>query len=72
MKIYPNPSQGEFKIWLPNSLKGANIQLFNLLGQEHTLVHSGDIIQVQNIVQGTYFLKVSKGGKVLTSKVVIY
>ena len=72
IKVYPNPSQGEFKILLPDYLKGADIQLFNLLGQQHTLIHTGDKMQAQNITQGTYFLKVSKGEKVLTSKVVVY
>jgi Secretion system C-terminal sorting domain len=72
VKVYPNPSRGEFNIILPNALKGADIQLFNLLGQEHTLIHTGDILQAQNIMQGTYFLRVSKGEKVITSKVVVY
>ncbi len=72
VKIYPNPNQGEFKIMLPNRLKGADIQLFNLLGQEYTLIHTGDKMQAQGVKQGTYFLKISKGEKILTSKIVIY
>ena len=72
VKVYPNPSQGEFNITLPNTLKGAEIQLFNLLGQERTLIQTGDKLQAQNIMQGTYFLKVSKGEKVFTSKIVVY
>jgi hypothetical protein len=72
VKVYPNPSQGEFNITLSNTFKGAEIQLFNLLGQEHTLIQTGDKMQAQNIPQGTYFLKVSKGEKVHTSKVVVY
>ncbi len=70
--IYPNPSQGEFNIILPNTLKGAGIQLFNLMGQERTLIQTSDKLQAQNIMQGTYFLKISKGEKVLTSKIVVY
>ena len=72
VKIYPNPSQGEFNITLSNTLKGADIQLFNILGQEQTLIHTRDKMYAQNITQGTYFLRVSKGEKVITSKVVVY
>ncbi len=72
VKIFPNPSQGEFNITLSNTFKGADIQLFNLLGQEHILIHTGDKMQAQNITRGTYFLKVIKGERVFTSKVVVY
>ena len=72
VKVYPNPSNGTFMILLSNHLKDADIQLFNILGQEHLLIHTGDVMQAKDVTQGTYFLKVSKGEKVLTSKVVVY
>ena len=72
VKIYPNPSHGEFNITLPNTLKDADIQLFNLMGQRHILIQKGDKMQAPNIMQGTYFLKISKGEKVISSKIVIY
>ena len=72
VKVYPNPSNGTFMILLSNHLKGADIQLFNILGQEYSLIHTGDVMQAKDVTQGTYFLKVSKGEKVLTSKVVVY
>lgn len=72
VKVYPNPSNGEFKILLPNKLKGADIQLFNVLGQAQNLTLSDDKLRAEGIRQGTYFLKVSKGEKVVNTKVVVY
>jgi hypothetical protein len=71
VQVYPNPSNGNFKIVLPKSLKGANIQLLDSFGRERSLIHTGEQIQADGLVQGIYFLKISKNGKVVTSKVVI-
>jgi Secretion system C-terminal sorting domain len=71
VKIYPNPSRGEFKIMLPKTLQNADIQIFDILGCERTLLHTGEQAQANGLVQGTYFLRVSKGDKSITNKIVI-
>jgi hypothetical protein len=71
VKVYPNPSRGEFKIVLPKTLQNADIQLFDLLGRERTLIRIGEQAQADGLVQGMYFLRVSKGEKTVTSKLVI-
>jgi Secretion system C-terminal sorting domain len=71
VQVYPNPSNGNFKIVLPKSLKGADIQLLDSFGRERSLIHTGEQAQADGLGQGLYFLKISKNGKVVTSKVVI-
>lgn len=71
VQIYPNPNGGEFKIILPKSLKSADIQLFDLLGREQTLIHTGEQAQANGLVQGVYFLRVNKGEKSVVNKIVI-
>ena len=71
VQIYPNPSRGEFKIILPKTLQNADIQLFDMMGRERKLVHTGEQAQADGLVQGTYFLRVSKGEKSVVNKIVI-
>jgi Secretion system C-terminal sorting domain len=71
VQVYPNPSKGEFKIILPKSLKSADIQLFDAFGRERTLMYVGEQAQAEGLVQGVYFLRVQKGEKSVTSKLII-
>jgi Secretion system C-terminal sorting domain len=71
VQIYPNPNKGEFKIILPKSLKSADIQLFDSYGRERILTHTGEQAQAEGLVIGAYFLRVSKEGKTVTSKLII-
>jgi Secretion system C-terminal sorting domain len=71
VQVYPNPSKGEFKIILPKSLKSADIQLFDASGRERTLMYVGEQAQAEGLVQGAYFLRVQKGEKMVTSKLII-
>ena len=71
VKIYPNPSKGEFKIILPKSLKSAEIQLFDTFGRERSLVFVGEQAQAEGLGQGVYFVRVQKGEKSVTSKILI-
>lgn len=72
ISVYPNPVDNLLKIKLVGD-KEANIQLFNLVGQQ---VYNGKAvnnaeINVSNMKAGVYMLKVSQNGKVYTSKVVV-
>ncbi len=71
VKIYPNPSKGEFKIILPKSLKSAEIQLFDTFGRERLLTYVGEQAQAEGLGQGVYFVRVQKGEKAVTSKILI-
>ena len=71
VQLYPNPNRGEFKIILPKILQNADIQLFDILGRERTLVRTGDQAQADGLVQGTYFLRVNKGERSVVNKIVI-
>ena len=71
IQIYPNPNQGKFKIVLPKTLQNADIQLFDVLGRERKLIHTGEQAQADGLVQGVYFLRVNKGEKSVVNKIVI-
>ncbi len=70
VQVYPNPSKGEFKIILPKSLKSAEIQLFDTFGRQRLLTYTGEQAQA-NVTQGVYFLRIQKGEKAVTSKLII-
>jgi Secretion system C-terminal sorting domain len=71
IRIYPNPSRGAFNVVLPKSLQNAEIQLFDILSRERTLTYIGDQVQADGLVRGTYFLRVTKGEKSITNKIVV-
>ena len=71
VKVYPNPSKGEFKIILPKFLKSAEIQLFGTFGRKRLLSYTGEQAQADGLTQGVYFLRVQKGEKSVTSKIII-
>lgn len=72
MTVYPNPATNNFTVNLGNDEK-ANIQLFNIVGQQ---VYSENItgsaqVSVANLHSGVYMLKVNQNGKSYTTKVVV-
>ena len=78
IRIYPNPSEGNFNIQLLNS-SGENVklQLYDLKGRiiySETLMESGEInrpIAINNLSTGVYLLKVFQGNKETTKKIII-
>ena len=70
--VYPNPATNNFTVNLGNDEK-ANIQLFNIVGQQ---VYSETItgtaqVNVANLNSGVYMLKINQNGKVYTTKVIV-
>ncbi len=56
--VYPNPSNGDFKVVVPNGLQAIGFDVFDLQGK---LVHSQDatdIVAFSSIPAGTYLLEV--------------
>ena len=70
--VCPNPATSSFRVNLVGSEK-ANIQLFNLVGQQVYSDVATDIatVNVSNLKAGVYMLKVSQNNKVYTSKVIV-
>lgn len=74
IQAYPNPTNGKLFIDLHETIDG-NLTLTNVLGQN---VYSSEItgnngsirkIDISNLPQGIYFLRIESGGQVLTKKV---
>ena len=70
--VYPNPATNNFTVNLGNDEK-ANIQLFNIVGQQvysETITGSAQV-NVANLRSGVYMLKINQNGKSYTTKVVV-
>jgi len=81
MKLYPNPSSGEFRIEISMEEKGTlTAKLFDMTGKmvqdlsdevkEGSMMYSGDI-RLEDLSSGIYFLRVESRGKSATKKVII-
>lgn len=73
ISIYPNPATENFVVNLADN-SNAQIQLFNLVGQvvvEQNVNAQTATINVSNLNDGIYMLKVMQNGQVYTSKVVV-
>lgn len=69
--IYPNPNAGALNI---NKVKGANIQIINQLGQVvYTMNNAENVnrIDISNLPNGTYFIKIILDKEVSTKKIVL-
>jgi Secretion system C-terminal sorting domain len=72
ISVYPNPSNGSFKIDLPNDLKNAPIQLFDNLGVEYNLTQDDEgKYWVKNLPQGKYLLRISRQEKSVGKHLVV-
>jgi len=72
-KVFPNPNNGEFQIRIPNSDEAFDIEIYNILGQKVYIegdINNNDYININNLSNGIYVLKIiSKQGE--TSKKII-
>jgi len=58
--IYPNPSNTEINLMLPESVKKASVQIFNILGKEiYSSAEYNSPINISNWANGIYLIKVS-------------
>lgn len=71
VKIYPNPSYGNFTVVLPNTLKNAELQLFDSIGRSYPLTFNDNQIHTEMLSRGMYFLKIIQGNRTITRKVMI-
>lgn len=69
VKIYPNPTNGVLNI---KAVAGANIEVFNMLGKCVRHIDNAEMyhtVDISNLAEGTYFVRVQSDDKVLTRKV---
>jgi hypothetical protein len=72
IKVYPNPSNGQFSVTLPESLVGANLELFDGLGKKIDGMVNHETIHTSNsLPAGTYVLKITKNEKITSMKVIV-
>lgn len=71
VKLYPNPSDGHFRI-AGNTIPEA-IEVYNMMGEKvYTLVNSGSAqIDLSHLAEGSYMIKIKTGEKVQNGKIVI-
>ena len=71
--IYPNPVKDVLHVILPQRYEWANVQIFNLLGNEiltNELVHTDLInLNTSSLSSGTYLLKIQTPETVITQKI---
>lgn len=75
IKVYPNPTKGEIRIEIPsieNDL-GGTIEIVDLKGQmvfRQNNITASNLINITNIVDGFYFLRLKVEGNILEWKIV--
>lgn len=74
-KILPNPSNGQFKLLLPQFGNGSFVNIYNVQGQivkEIDSSNSGLIhVDMSNAMSGVYFIEVNTGYKSTVKRIVI-
>ena len=75
VKIYPNPTKGLVNIEFKTSKEYYNVSLTNGIGQqirhEKIKAQSSNILDLQGLVSGYYFVKIEDGENTATEKILI-
>ena len=72
--VFPNPSKGNFTVKLPDASSPATVSVSDVYGKEvfsGNLTKSETAISLDNVANGTYFIKVAQWGNVYREKVVV-
>lgn len=72
IKLYPNPSNGNFKIVLPNDLNNSTVSVFDIAGKEIylTVVNEETTINI-NAARGNYFVKIQHEKNTFNKRIVV-
>lgn len=71
LSIYPNPSQGNITITLPDPTMDFKITIYDVQGRILKTTQNESSIQLSNAQKGLYFLKYETGDKIITQKFII-
>lgn len=71
LKIYPNPSNGDFSIQVSEDFIGSKATIYNLLGQKIQEFMVNQKIEHQNLNKGMYLIELTKNNKKKTKKLMI-
>jgi hypothetical protein len=77
IKVIPNPSAGLFSCYFSGSLAGADIRVFDALGQvvyqniDYQGLSNGFQLDLSHFGGGLYFLQINVKGKVITKRLVL-
>jgi hypothetical protein len=66
VSIYPNPTTGMLNI---TNADDATVTVFNMLGQEVMNAYNVKTINMNNMANGSYFVKVQTQNNVITKKI---
>ena len=77
IKVYPNPSNGNFYIRLSAGASKVNVNILNIIGQsvyskDYTTNFSNEIkVEVGHLPKGVYIVKTDDGKQQQTNKIII-
>ena len=71
--VYPNPANEQVTVNLGNPMPNSSIQIINVLGQlqkEQLINSNNEIIEVHDLVSGTYNLLIKTDGNIVSRKLI--
>ncbi|POY38229.1 hypothetical protein C3L50_13280 [Flavobacterium alvei] len=71
IKIYPNPTSGNFNIEIDENLIGAKANIYNLLGQKIKTLDLKTTTTTEVLNKGIYLLEIEKDGNKTTQKLIV-
>ncbi len=66
--LFPNPTTGIFRLFVPGGLNSWDIRIFDLSGKQVKRFHCNDRLTVEDLPDGIYILKAIRSGEVITTK----
>jgi Secretion system C-terminal sorting domain len=71
ISIYPNPTTGNFNIAIDENLIGAEVTVYNVLGQKVKNFSLENVSTNQNLEAGMYILEIEKEGNKTSKKLIV-
>ena len=71
LKMYPNPTSGNFTIEIKEELTGSKVVVYNIIGQKVKDFTLEALQTNQNLSKGIYLLEIAKEGTKITKKLIV-